>query len=335
MATCICGESALELMRASGRLAPDLLDKRRASKLDGCGLPPRAFTQEDFERLGVKTPPYHILVPNDSGDRQRDDIVCHRHAGDLPMKSLIYVTDSTLVTSPALTFLQLAMVRRQRGSKPLSMRGRKQPRLQRPRDIEDLALIGLELCGTYLLDNSWDGLTNTGKPLTSVAKIERVLDAQRNAAGVAVAREALALVQDGSNSPMESILFALLVWPRRLGGYGLGSAELNYHVKIDKQDRYIDIAFPEARVGLEYKGREFHSIEKTGRDDRRQNELVGLGWTIINVWYEDLAEEHLYDKLVKEVARAMGIRMRVRSDSFLARRALLRARLLPSIRQFG
>ena len=78
-------------------------------------------------------------------------------------------------------------------------------------------MIGLELCGTYLLDDSWDGLTNTAKPLTSVEQITRVLDAMPGAPGLARAREALVLVGDGSNSPMESVLCALLTWPRRLG----------------------------------------------------------------------------------------------------------------------
>ena len=152
-----------------------------------------------MERLGVKTRPVHILVSKESGARSRDDIVCHRSAAELPPRSLIYVNRDVLVTSPALTFLHLATVDLHK---------------KRRRTVEELAMIGLELCGTYLLDDSWDGLTNTAKPLTSVEQITRVLDAMPGAPGVVRAREALVLVGDGSNSPMESVLCALLTWPR-------------------------------------------------------------------------------------------------------------------------
>lgn len=150
---------------------------------------------DDMERLGVKTRSVHILVSKESGARSRDDIVCHRSAAELPPRSLIYVNRDVLVTSPALTFLHLATVDLHK---------------KQQRTVEELAMIGLELCGTYLLDDSWDGLTNTAKPLTSVEQIARVLDAMPGAPGIVRAREALELVSDGSNSPMESVLLHCL-----------------------------------------------------------------------------------------------------------------------------
>lgn len=320
MSVCIFGESALEFMRSSGRLAPGFLDRPRTQKLDGCGISPKAMFTDDMERLGVKTRPVHILVSKESGARSRDDIVCHRSAAELPPRSLIYVNRDVLVTSPALTFLHLATVDLHK---------------KRQRTVEELAMIGLELCGTYLLDDSWDGLTNTAKPLTSVEQITRVLDAMPGAPGVVLAREALVLVGDGSNSPMESVLCALLTWPRRLGGYALGPVSLNHRVSTADGDRYVDVAFPGHKVGLEYKGRKFHAIEQAGRDDRRQNKLVGSGWTILNVWYEDIVKEHLYNQLVADVARAMGIRLRIRSGSFDARRNVLRMQLIPAFKRYA
>ena len=55
MSVCIFGESALEFMRSSGRLAPEFLDRPRTQKLDGCGISPKAMFTDDMERLGVKT----------------------------------------------------------------------------------------------------------------------------------------------------------------------------------------------------------------------------------------------------------------------------------------
>lgn len=80
MSVCIFGESALEFMRSSGRLAPEFLDRPRTQKLDGCGISPKVMFSDDMERLGVKTRPVHILVSKESGARSRDDIVCHRCA---------------------------------------------------------------------------------------------------------------------------------------------------------------------------------------------------------------------------------------------------------------
>ena len=57
MSVCIVGESALEFMRSSGRLAPEFLDKPRTQKLDGCGISPKAMFADDMGRLGVKTRP--------------------------------------------------------------------------------------------------------------------------------------------------------------------------------------------------------------------------------------------------------------------------------------
>lgn len=320
MRVCIFGESALDFMRSSGRLAPEFLERPRTQKLDGCGMPPRAMLADDMVLLGVRSRPLHILVPKESGDRNREDIVCHRCGTDLPPRSLICVKDDVLVTSPALTFLHLAAE---------SLRTSRCP------DPVDLAIIGFELCGTYLLDDSWDGLMNTCKPLTSVEQIAHVLEAMPAARGISLAREALDLVRDGSNSPMESVLCALLTWPRRLGGYAFGPVSLNHHVVTADGDRYVDVVFPSHKVGLEYKGRKSHTIEQVGRDDRRQNKLAGSGWTILNVWYEDLVSEHLFEQLVADVARAMGVRLRIRGKDFASRRAWLRAKLIPALKRYG
>ena len=60
------------------------------------------------------------------------------------------------------------------------------------------------------------------------------------------------------------------------------------------------------------------------------------GWTILNVWYEDIVEEHLWhNQLVADVARAMGIRLRIRSGGFDARRNVLRMQLIPAFKRYA
>ena len=115
----------------------------------------------------------------------------------------------------------------------------------------------------------------------------------------------------------------------------MGPIEMNRKVATTTGDRWVDLFFVGKGVGLEYKGREAHSIEKVGRDDRRQNKLVGSGVAVLNVWYEDLADANLFDQLVHDVCNALGVRLRIRSKTFDHRQALLRRRLMPAIGRFG
>lgn len=110
---------------------------------------------------------------------------------------------------------------------------------------------------------------------------------------------------------------------------------MNKKVSTATGERWVDLLFYEHGVGVEYKGRESHSVEKAGRDDRRQNKLVGSGVSILNVWYEDLADSLLFRQLQNDIAHAMGVRLRIRSEGFERRQGLLRAKVLPIARRFG
>ena len=270
---------------------------------------------DDMMRNGIYEGPYHLLVSRSYRGYKRDDIVLHIANNTLPPRALIKISRSLYVTSPELTFIQIAAN-------------------EKPDEVE-LALIGFELCGTYVLDNSWDGCTYTDASLTSVLKISRMIDALSGYAGIERSRKALAHVADGSNSPMESVLAMLVSLPTRMGGLGLGPIALNHPVVTPLGPRRPDILFTKHRVGLEYKGKEYHSIEAMGRDDRRQNKLVGSGITILNVWYEDLVSDHLFDQFVNDLFRALGVRKRIRAKGFETKQALLRAKLMPAIERFG
>lgn len=316
MGFCVCDISALEVFRASGRLLPDLLERPRTAKLDRCSVLPAAILEGEMVRLGVTDKPYHLLVGSVSQcHRRRSDIVLYTCERDLSPRSIVRLSNDAHVVGPELLFLELAS--------------------HRTIDELDLACIGYELCGTYVLDHSWDGFTNTNVPMTSVTRIKRFLDRSSNARGVRCARRALDLMLDGAHSPMETIMALLLFTPQRIGGAGFEGARLNYRVMTSDGPKLVDAAFPGLGVGLEYKGRAYHSIEASGRDDRRQNRLVGAGMTILNVWYEDLADERHLDALVHDIARALGVRLRCRRKDYEMQRRLLHHRLLPSIRQFA
>lgn len=318
MAICVTDITALEAYRSSGRLLPTLLDKPRTAKLENLAVPPTLMLADSMQSLGAESVPYHLLFSSPNQAQARPDIRRHVHEGELPRRSIIKIKKDLLIVSPEFLFFELAS--------------------SSAFDEVDLAMTGLELCGTYTLDpddQSWTGLISTGTTMTSVKKIGRMLEKLDGRKGVARARKALRLVRDASNSPMETVLVALLCFPRRLGGLGLGPVELNRKVPTSAGDRWVDLFFLDQRVGIEYKGRKSHSIEKTGRDDRRQNKLVGSGVKVLNVWYEDLFDDHLFQQLMKDVSDALGVRLRIRSDSFEQRQKLLRMRLMPAIERFG
>lgn len=315
MSICICNISALEVYRASGRLLPNLLALPRTSKLDACRIMPAAAIQDDMDRMGTSTRPYHLLVGSDAARHQADDVVCHVQSATIPARSFLVVSKSIMLAAPPLLFWELAA----------------NPNI----DVIELATIGFELCGTYVLDSSWDGLTNTGCSITDTTRIGRMLEAVTHRHGSARAREALSYVLDNSNSPMETVLALLLTLPRRHGGLGLTGLKMNRRVQTPAGTRHVDLLFPELNIGLEYKGKEYHSIEQSGRDDRRQNNIVGSGVSILNVWFEDLCQPHLFQQLIQDFSRAAGIRLRIRDASFEQRQRLLLARLMPSIKRYG
>ena len=312
---CVCGASALELYRASKRLIPTLLDKPRTGSLRGCTMPPAIHLADEMQRYGVAAHPYHLLLDGDNTGFEREDVIRHIGKNPLPPRALIKLSRSLYVASPELLFLQLAT-------------------FEKP-DVIDLIEIGYELCGTYVLDNSWDGLTEIDKSLTSTHKIGNFIEKMSGSNGVKLAKQALCHVNDRSNSPMESVLAMLVSLPTRMGGLGLGPIALNHPVATPLGPRRPDILFTKYRVGLEYKGKEYHSVEAVGRDDRRQNKLVGSGVTILNVWYEDLVNEHLFEQLTTDLFRALGIRKRIRAKGFETKQALLRLQLMPVIERFG
>ena len=128
-------------------------------------------------------------------------------------------------------------------------------------DLVDVAQLAYELCGTYLLDqdpNSWKGFVNNDVSATTVRRIESVARALKGERGIKTVNEALPFVVDGAHSPMETTLAMLLALPRRVGGLGIGGIAMNHEVK--SIGRKIDAAFPKKKVGLEYKGKLYHTI---------------------------------------------------------------------------
>jgi hypothetical protein len=103
--------------------------------------------------------------------------------------------------------------------------------------------------------------------------------------GVRRARQALSLADAGAESPMETRIRLVLVLA------GLSPPTAQYVVR-DPAGYFIarvDLAYPAARLVIEYDGRDSH-LEPAAflRERRRQNALVQLGWTVLRYTAPDV-----------------------------------------------
>ncbi len=54
---------------------------------------------------------------------------------------------------------------------------------------------------------------------------------------------------------------------------------------------FVDVAFPDRMLAVEIDGMAFHRDAETfQRDRRRRNDLIALGWTVLNYTWADLTE---------------------------------------------
>ena len=98
-------------------------------------------------------------------------------------------------------------------------------------------------------------------------------------------------------SPMESALLRLI---RR---YGLPDPVAQFPVRIGGEQFYIDLAYPESRVLLEYDGYLEHiDPDRFARDRQRQNALVLAGWIVLRFSKTDLKNREVW--VASEIRRA-------------------------------
>ncbi len=106
----------------------------------------------------------------------------------------------------------------------------------------------------------------------------------RNGAGVLDrVLEALPAMAERAESGPEVELIGICL------GCGLPAPKLQWEVESRHRRFRFDLAYPDARVGIEFDGRSVHSDEvRFVEDRRRQNLLVLDGWTILRFTWADI-----------------------------------------------
>lgn len=232
---------------------------------------------------------------------------------DLPERSLASAGEGFFVSTPEFCFVQMAT------------------RLTVARLIQ----LGFELCGTYAI--VYDGPAQKREaPLTSVAKLRAFVEANPDMRGCKKARRALTFVQDGSASPMESVLTMLLCLPYRLGGYGLEWPQLNHRIDVPTGMRKMadrgyckaDLCWFEKRLCLEYDSELHHAdVERRESDARRRSTLIALDYTVVTVTPGQVMDSGALNRLAHQVAKLTGRRLRYVDPDFTRAHLALRAEL--------
>ncbi len=137
----------------------------------------------------------------------------------------------------------------------------------------------------------------------TLAEMMRVVPRYFRRRGVIQLRELIPLVDGASESPGES-------WTRlEILDRGLPCPRLQHWVHVDGVPTYrLDLAYPHARVAIEYDGEEFHTSPEDRAADRvRRQWLRDNGWTVIVVTKHDFTAEGT-DRWIRQIRDSLGLR---------------------------
>lgn len=185
-------------------------------------------------------------------------------------------------------------------------------------------MVAMEFCGTYELRPTLEtGFAKRPRALCHGEEIRRAIrhiDERRAAGsqlkGIRTARMVAQEVIDGSASPRESGLAAVLSVPKRQGGAGLGGLVLNYERELTgaagaflpgQRHLIYDLFWPDSRLGLEYDSSTWHTEDGArDKDGRRRLAADAMGDELLSVSPTLCRRPAIVDELVETVASKLG-----------------------------
>lgn len=283
MSVILCGPTALEWLRAVPPTVWDIPPLDREVDLAREHTDFREAARLDLASVGVERRPLHVLVPR--GHHRSESVLVRSHEtslATLPAGLVYQAIPGVLVCGPELTFFQLA----------------------HKQSLVGATVLGCELTARYSHFSKLISGFYERPALTSIDRLREAMAQLRGLYGLAAARRALALVLQGSRSPMETALACELSFPAAMGGCGFARPQLNYEVELDdvaarilgQRHCYPDIAWKDQQVGVEYDSDEWHHDKDW--DHRRSEALSHTGWSTYTV---DLDQIHEPSELAKTV----------------------------------
>ncbi|MCU1415384.1 MAG: hypothetical protein JWN80_2724 [Microbacteriaceae bacterium] len=158
----------------------------------------------------------------------------------------------------------------------------------------DLTLLQLVAAGDFIVQRRL--------PSASSVDLARIVGRNVGKRGAVSARQSLPLLSDRAESPPESMLRVIL----ELGG--LPKPRINHSLVDTEEGQTLrpDFTFDEQMAILEYQG-DYHRTKSQWRKDMtRRSRLETLGWRVMELNWDDLADPH---ELVRRV-RTLLLRRR-------------------------
>jgi very-short-patch-repair endonuclease len=118
-----------------------------------------------------------------------------------------------------------------------------------------------------------------------------------NFKGAHKCRQALRLMCENTDSPQETRTRLALI------RNGLDRPTINHPLQITGRNLYLDMAYPQFKVGIEYDG-EFHSFQWSD-DVQRRRHIADAGWQYVQVTSADLIDEAHQQRMVRRVVRCI------------------------------
>jgi very-short-patch-repair endonuclease len=186
--------------------------------------------------------------------------------------------------------------------------------------IHELIYLGLQICS----------YREKGSPLCSVQELYECANKLKGHRGRQKALRAIRYLDNGSRSPMESILYMFLRLPNALGGCAFTDLRLNQTLTLRKSKKtYVaDLYLPSCKLDIEYDSHTHHdSPAAYSSDSIRAAHLEQEGYQILSVKPVQLYNLNHFETLAKNISRRIGKRIRIRArkffESFVALRDLL------------
>ena len=298
----------------------------------------RDIARRALDQLGVApySRPLHIRVAEDAFRGKKGDVRQHLSTNRLPEGSFQQLVPQDrsladwtaghdlriLVDGPELSALSFAgAVQRLVTSGDSGELARKVVPVART-----LGYVG-ELCGTFA--RGWDAFQPGEtcfelEPIMTLGEFTTFLGKVRNIDGLTVARTVAQWSTERQDSPMEVLLYAMLVMRPGLGGLHLPPPLTNEPLPLKPSERKLithDTITPDMwwklyKLILEYDG-PYHYEEAGIREDKRRiRDYQTLGYTIFPVAAEDMRSVASFDRFVRPITRVMA---RVEGRSFARR----------------
>lgn len=262
--------------------------------------------------------PKPVSVIVSTRERFRANMLIESHAScrNPPPRSFIRIGEGLYACSPEFRILQ--------ASKQLSLAAQ--------------CVFALELCGTYLLDSkSEDGFVKS-LPRTTPELFGSYLEGSEGAYGAKRAHRILAYLEPGSHSPMESVMYTVMRFHSRCGGYRLRDLKFNVPIETSpdfpysgvSETRKCDIYLPDIQLDVEFNGNLRHSgAKKKDADDHRRLMLENAGVNVITLAYEDASNVATMNRTVERIKSLRGIKYQCPSPGTLDARNKLFASIMP------